>query len=105
MSGQPILVAGKTGQLARCLADEARRRGVALVTLGRPQLDLTRPELAARVVASHAPCAIVNAAAYTAVDKAQAELALAMAVNRDGAGALAAAAAGLGVPFIHVSTD
>ena len=50
MSGQPILVAGKTGQLARCLADEARRRGVALVTLGRPELDLTQPDLAARVL-------------------------------------------------------
>jgi dTDP-4-dehydrorhamnose reductase len=106
MSGpRPILVAGKTGQLARCLAQEARRRGTALVALGRPELDLTLPEALARVVETHAPCAIVNAAAYTAVDKAEAELALAMAVNRDGAGALAAAAAGLGVPFIHVSTD
>jgi dTDP-4-dehydrorhamnose reductase len=105
MSGQAILVAGKTGQLARCLADTARQRGVALVTLGRPELDLTHPESAARIVASHAPRAIVNAAAYTAVDKAEAEPTLAMAVNRDGAGALAAAAARLGVPFIHVSTD
>ena len=105
MSGQPILVAGKTGQLARCLANAARRRGVALVTLGRPELDLTQPELVARIVASHAPRAVVNAAAYTAVDKAEAEPAVAMAVNRDGAGALAATAARLGVPFIHVSTD
>jgi dTDP-4-dehydrorhamnose reductase len=47
----------------------------------------------------------VYGAAYTAVDKAEAEPTLAMAVNRDGAGALAAAAARLGVPFIHVSTD
>jgi len=59
----------------------------------------------APIVASYAPCAVVNAAAYTAVDKAEAEPALAMGVNRDGAGALAAAAARLGVPFIHVSTD
>jgi dTDP-4-dehydrorhamnose reductase len=105
MSGQPILVAGKTGQLARCLAAEAHRRGRALVTLGRPELDLTRPESLGRAVASHAPRAIVNAAAYTAVDKAEAEPALVMAVNRDGAGALAATAARLGVPFVHVSTD
>jgi dTDP-4-dehydrorhamnose reductase len=105
MSGQPILVAGKTGQLARCIADEARRRAIALVTLGRPELDLAQPDMAARTVARHAPRAIVNAAAYTAVDKAEAEPALAMAVNRDGAGALATAAAKLGVPFIHVSTD
>ena len=105
MAEQPILVAGRTGQLARCLAEEARGRSSALVALGRPELDLARPELLAQAVAAHSPRAIVNAAAYTAVDKAEAEPALAMAVNRDGAGALAAAAARLGVPFIHVSTD
>jgi dTDP-4-dehydrorhamnose reductase len=106
MSGlRPILVAGKTGQLARCLVQEARRRGTALVALGRPELDLTQPDTIAQVIEAHAPRAIVNAAAYTAVDKAEAEPALAMAVNRDGAGALAAAAARLRVPFIHVSTD
>jgi dTDP-4-dehydrorhamnose reductase len=105
MPEQPILVAGRTGQLARCLAEEARRRGTALVALGRPELDLARPELLTEALAAHAPRAIVNAAAYTAVDNAEAEPALAMAVNRDGAAALAAAAARLGVPFIHVSTD
>ena len=106
MSGRaPILVAGKTGQLARCLVEAARGRGTALVALGRPELDLTQPELLARAIAAHAPRAVVNAAAYTAVDKAEAEPALAMAVNRDGAGALAAAAARLEVPFVHVSTD
>jgi len=106
MSGErPILVAGKTGQLARCLVQEARRRGTALVALGRPELDLIQPEGLAHTIKAEAPRAIVNAAAYTAVDTAEAEPALAMAVNRDGAGALAAAAARLGVPFIHVSTD
>jgi dTDP-4-dehydrorhamnose reductase len=105
MSGQPILVAGKTGQLARCLVEAARLRGTALVAMGRPEFDLTRPESLAQAVAPHAPRAIVNAAAYTGVDKAEAEPALAMTVNRDGAAALAVAAARLGVPFIHVSTD
>jgi dTDP-4-dehydrorhamnose reductase len=106
MSGpRPILVAGKTGQLARCLVQEAHRRGTALVAMGQPELDLTQAHTLARAVEAHAPRAIVNAAAYTAVDKAEAEPALAMAVNRDGAGALAAAAGRLGVPFIHVSTD
>ena len=105
MAEQAILVAGRTGQLARCLAEEARRRGRALVALGRPELDLARPELLAEAVAAPTPRAIVNAAAYTAVDKAEAEPTLAMAVNRDGAGALAAVAHRLGVPFIHVSTD
>ncbi len=105
MSRQPILVAGKSGQLARCLAQEARRRGSTLMNLGRPELDLGQPESVGRVVATHAPQAIVNAAAYTGVDKAETEPALAMAINRDGAGALAASAARLGVPFVHVSTD
>jgi len=105
MAEKAILVAGRTGQLARCLAEEARRRGRALVALGRPELDLARPELLAKAVVAHTPRAIVNAAAYTAVDKAEAEPTLAMAVNRDGAGALAAVARRLGVPFIHVSTD
>jgi dTDP-4-dehydrorhamnose reductase len=102
---QTILVAGKAGQLARCLAQEAHRRAIRLVALGRPELDITNQESISRAVAAHAPRAIVNAAAYTAVDKAEAEPALAMAVNRDGAEVLATAAAREGVPFIHVSTD
>lgn len=101
----PILVAGKTGQLARCLTEEAARRGVALIALGRPALDLADAPSLAGSVAAHVPRAIVNAAAYTAVDKAEAEPAHAMAVNRDGAEALAAAAARHRIPFIHVSTD
>src|ERR1043166_4615955 len=108
MSGErPILVAGNTGQLARCLVEAARLRRTALVAMGRPEFDLTRPDSLAQAAAARAPRAIVNAAAYTAVDKAEAEPepALAMAVNRDGAAALAAAASRLGVPFIHVSTD
>jgi dTDP-4-dehydrorhamnose reductase len=102
---RPILVAGQTGQLARCLLQAAHRRGTALVTAGRPEFDLTQPEILARAIEAHAPQAIVNAAAYTAVDKAETEPAVAMTVNRDGAGALAAAAARLRVPFVHVSTD
>src|SRR5262249_42133977 len=105
MSDQPILGAGKTGQLAPCLAAEAHPRGSALVALGRPELGLTPPGLVGQAGAAHTPRALLKAAAYTAVDKAEAEPGLARAVNRDGAGALAAAAARLGVPFIHVSTD
>src|ERR1043166_6121698 len=107
MSGErPILVAGNTGQLARCLVEATRRRGSALVAVGRPELDLTRPQTLAQAVDARAPRAIVNAAAYTAVDKAEAEPALAMVVNRDGAGALAAAAADrLRGALIHISTD
>jgi dTDP-4-dehydrorhamnose reductase len=106
MQGQPpILVAGKTGQLARSLAEEAVLRGVVLIAMERPHLDLTDPGSVERAVAATAPRAIINAAAYTAVDQAEAEPALAFALNRDGAARLAAAAAQRGVPFIHLSTD
>jgi dTDP-4-dehydrorhamnose reductase len=61
------------GQLARSLVQAARRRGTELVTAGRPELDLAQPESLARAIEAHAPRAVVNAAAYTAVDKAEAE--------------------------------
>jgi dTDP-4-dehydrorhamnose reductase len=105
MHGHPILVAGKTGQLARSLAEEGRLRGVPLIAQGRRHLDLADAGSVDRAVAAAAPRAIINAAAYTAVDQAEAEPALAFALNRDGAARLAAAAARRGVPFIHVSTD
>jgi dTDP-4-dehydrorhamnose reductase len=105
MHGHPILVAGKTGQLARSFAEEGRLRGVPLIAQGRPHLDLADAGSVERAVAAAAPRAIINAAAYTAVDQAEAEPALAFALNRDGAARLAAAAARRGVPFIHVSTD
>jgi dTDP-4-dehydrorhamnose reductase len=105
MRGHPILVAGKTGQLARSLAEEGRLRGVPLIALGRPYLDLADAGSVEHAVADAAPRAIINAAAYTAVDRAEAEPALAFTLNRDGAARLAAAAARRGVPFIHVSTD
>ena len=102
---RPILVAGRTGQLARALIDLAAEYNVPLVAVGRPQLDLADPASIERVATSIAPRAIINAAAYTAVDRAEAEPALAFAVNRDGAAQLAAAAARSRIPFVHLSTD
>jgi dTDP-4-dehydrorhamnose reductase len=101
----PILVAGKTGQLARCLAEEAGLRGLPLVAMECPDLDIADSGSVERAIAAVAPRAIVNAAAYTAVDQAESEPALAFALNRDGPARLAAAAARLSVPFIHISTD
>jgi len=102
---RPILVAGRSGQLSRSLAEDARARGVPLLAMGRPDLDLADAASIERAVARAAPRAVINAAAYTAVDRAEAEPARAFAVNRDGAARLAGAAARLGVPFIHVSSD
>jgi dTDP-4-dehydrorhamnose reductase len=101
-----ILVAGAHGQLARALLEEAQARaGVSVTALGRPDLDVARPGSIARAIAQVAPDVVINAAAYTAVDKAESEAAAAFAVNRDGAGALAAAAAAHGAPIVHISTD
>ena len=101
-----ILVAGAQGQFARALAEAAQRHGShQVVALGRPQLDLLDHATIAKAMADVEPDLVVNAAAYTAVDKAESDTATAFAVNRDGAGALAAAARASDIPIIHVSTD
>ena len=105
MAEKPILVVGKSGQLARCLLDSTVLHNVPMVAVGRPELDLENGEGIDRVMAAVEPSAIVNAAAYTAVDRAEAEPERAFAVNCDGAMLLAAGAARRGIPFIQISTD
>jgi dTDP-4-dehydrorhamnose reductase len=102
---RPILVAGKSGQLSRSLVDVGEQRAIPLVAVGRPEFDLENAGSIDRVVNAVLPRAIVNAAAYTAVDMAESEPERAFAVNRDGAGRLAATARRLRIPFVHVSTD
>ena len=102
---RPILVAGKSGQLARCLVDIGKLRALPIVAFGRAEFDLENSCSIDRVVDAVLPRAIVNAAAYTAVDKAESEPERAFAVNRDGARRLAATARRIQVPFVHVSTD
>ena len=100
-----ILVTGREGQVARSLVERASGRH-EIVMLGRPQLDLAGPAEAiiGALEAAH-PDAIVSAAAYTQVDRAESEPELAFAINERGAGAVARAASRLGVPLIHLSTD
>jgi len=101
-----VLVAGAQGQLARALLEEAQSQtGLQLVALGRPHLDLRDKSAIARAIEAVRPDVIVNAAAYTAVDKAESEPEAAFALNRDGAGALAAASRAAGCPIVHISTD
>ena len=76
-----------------------------VVAIGRPELDLARPETVIDAIAAAKPDIVVSAAAYTAVDQAEDEPDLAFAVNATGAGKVAQAAARLGVPIIHLSTD
>lgn len=102
---RPIFVAGRSGQLARCLDELAVKDGLPLVALGRPDLDLGADADIEQVIARLAPAAIINAAAYTMVDQAEAEPELASSINRDGAARLATVAHARDIPFIHISTD
>src|SRR6476620_3820947 len=105
MPAGPILVAGKSGQLARCLVESAAQRRTRLVAIGRPELDVEDARSIEHAVRMVEPSAIVNAAAYTAVDRAESEPGRAFAVNRDGAERIAVEAQRLGVPLIQISTD
>ena len=100
-----IAVTGKAGQLVTSLLERGAAAGHEVIALGRPELDLADPASVMRALEAVAPDAIVSAAAYTAVDKAESENDLAHAVNGAGAGAVAQAAHRLGVPLVHVSTD
>ena len=105
MSMRPILVAGRSGQVARCLVESAAQRRIKLVAMGRSELNLEDVRSVEQAVRAVKPSAMVNAAAYTAVDRAESEPALAFAVNRDGAKRFAVEAQRLGVPLIQISTD
>jgi len=100
-----LVVIGQTGQVARELA--ALAPGATF--LSRAEADLSQPERAGEAVAaaldSAGAEAVVNAAAYTAVDRAEQEEALAHAVNAAAPGRIAAACAAAGVPIVHLSTD
>jgi|AntAceMinimDraft_5_1070358.scaffolds.fasta_scaffold03773_5 dTDP-4-dehydrorhamnose reductase len=100
-----VLVVGRSGQVARELARTVPADGFALSVMGRPELDLTDPELIERAFEEVRPGLIINAAAYTAVDQAETDEAAAFALNADGPGRLAAAAFRAGIPIIHISTD
>lgn len=99
------LVFGETGQVARELALTAAARGIDARFLGRGIADLAEPETCVRAIEAADADVVVNAAAYTAVDRAEDEPELAHAVNATAPGAMAVAAAAKGLPFLHVSTD
>lgn len=100
-----VLVLGAGGQLGHALMQATWPAGTRLVGMARPDFDLARPDDAETAVAAHAPNLVVNATAYTAVDKAESEPEQAYAINRDGPARLAEATARRGIPLVHVSTD
>jgi dTDP-4-dehydrorhamnose reductase len=100
-----IFVIGEHGQVALALGREYTARGHTVRSAGRKAIDLTDRANIAAAFAKFRPELVVNAAAYTAVDKAEDEPDQAFLVNRDGSANLATAAASLQVPLIHISTD
>jgi dTDP-4-dehydrorhamnose reductase len=101
----PILVTGGSGQVAQALGRLAPAQGMEVAVLGRPSFDFDQPETIRAAFASHPWRYVVNAAAYTAVDAAEADEAGAARANADGPEMLAHLCAKAGVPFIHISTD
>ncbi|WP_374387033.1 dTDP-4-dehydrorhamnose reductase [Sandaracinobacter sp.] len=99
-----VLIAGAAGQLGRALQATAPA-GVTIIAPPEGEFDILDDSKVSAVVASAAPGLVVNAAAYTQVDKAETDLEAAEAVNGTAAGRLAAAAARAGARFVHVSTD
>lgn len=100
-----VLVFGQSGQVARELARALPAAGIEARFLNRNAADLTDAEACANLVTQSDAAVVINAAAYTAVDRAEIEPTLAWAINAQAPGAMACAAAARGLPFLHLSTD
>ena len=105
MSDKALLVFGGDGQLGRALAKAAAPKGWTIVALSRAAADITDADQVARAIAAHEPAVVVNAAAYTAVDKAESDSDAAFRINETGAGIVAKAASDAQATVIHLSTD
>lgn len=99
-----VLVTGATGQVGYELL-RLVPKGFTVAGFGSAELDITDAAVVAETVKRESPDLIINAAAYTAVDKAEAEPELAYAVNQDGVANLATVAAQRKIPLLHISTD
>lgn len=99
-----VLVFGQTGQVATELARQAGA-DIAMTCLGRDHADLNDPGACSAAIAASDADVVINAAAYTAVDRAESEEDLATTINGTSPGAMATACAVLGIPFLHISTD
>lgn len=100
----PLLIGGN-GQVGREIALRAERNETPLTVTARDTLDITDGDAIERAFDAFQPDLVINASAYTAVDRAESEPETAFTVNRDGPAALARNCARHGVPLIHISTD
>ena len=99
-----ILVTGATGQLGFELA-RSIPENVDSKLVSRPELDLSKPDTIKAVITSFMPAIVINAAAYTAVDKAETDREAAFAANEQGVAVLAKSCSEIGAKLVHVSTD
>jgi dTDP-4-dehydrorhamnose reductase len=100
-----ILLAGANGQVGREIQDIGLPDGMQLVALNRLELDITDAEQIHCAIKKYTPNVIINAAAYTLVDKAEQDSLNAFAINGEGPANLAKACQQLDIPLIHISTD
>lgn len=100
-----IMITGADGQVGRELVLRVEAAGQESLALDRTGLDITDAHAVRRVLADSGAGLVINAAAYTAVDKAEQEADLAFAVNRDGSSHLAVACKEFDIPLLHISTD
>lgn len=101
-----LLVIGKTGQVAHSLLERAARfPNLTVIAAGRPEIDLENPGEAAALIGGEEPDIVINAAAYTAVDKAEEEPDRAFRINSEAPGQIAEASGRSGATLIHLSTD
>jgi dTDP-4-dehydrorhamnose reductase len=100
-----ILITGGSGQLGNALVQLAGERGLDFTAVSRPEFDFEKPETISACFAAAKPSVVINAAAYTAVDAAETNVAAATEGNHTGPLRLAELCAEAGIPFIHVSTD
>lgn len=100
-----IFIVGEQGQVAKALARAYAARDDQVVSVGRSSLDIADPPAVQAGLADFRPELVINAAAYTAVDKAEEEAQQAFLINRDGARHVAASARRVAAPLIHISTD
>jgi len=100
-----ILVTGAGGQVGRELIELATQRGLSVTGFDSKALDITAAKAVAEIIAREQPQCIINAAAYTAVDRAETEVDRAYAINRDGVTNLARTCRELNISLLHISTD